>query len=1121
MSDMLRKIQSGGKKTAALFIAGLLLLSVFTCALTAIATEKANAAQDDYLRIPVSLYNYKYDNQISNPGAAPDAGTRSGGFPNYQPYLNFNRQISKSGYETPLYFGDFYSEHDSALTNFKYGANLANGSDNAAAAGGLVDNTLSDGKLTQNGKELPYFSRDWFNANRTEGAGKLNTITFEFYSDGTWWTDDADKTARSFIQGNTYTYTVGTGGYRTFVQTAKGDTTQPTMFVVNLDSTNSWQVKPERVRLHITSVNGSTVTEEVTVRQSGTQRRADYLLANSPDYAVTGTTFADIYENVEFPFYQVERGGVTYYEFDSAEKNLYFNGTTLNYTNNAVYDTAMSGGGKPGFFPFNDGNPSDKGKLDYGFGAKFEIPFSMTANGKINGSNSDIVFEFSGDDDVWIFIDGKLVLDMGGAHAKSEGSINFRTLKSTVTTGVFDGNTNDRSATVTKPYTYDFSSLVDFSDPTQTHTLTMFYMERGMWESNMKLSFNFPQTNTLTIDNNTSFAGVNTALLSQTRKAADNNGFAYSLENKGSTEEGNSGLVYPDSYDVVRTVEGQNTILNKGGKAPDAGHTLMLDASTAGWSQAYAYTWTNGSPGTYTAMTKDDTTGYFYCDLADTPQNVAFRNTNGSTWTNTNSTKDQSPGGSNFFTITATDTNQSRWEGTWSTYGGSTVAPDDNFVPDGNNWTKVKPSVIHGLYDSNANPKSMTDRGQVVLFGQKIKYVNQFTRGSDMRLFQEELLQTPSRSTDNPVVYNQGDKKLSDYYTTSWVLQDVDGVVLGYGNTNGYITDNLRANASDSFNFSNIDRNDEVRSTAQTVTYTNTVKTADIVFSKNLTAEADRIMDEATEYSFQVELSDIFAGGDDTFRTYPVTYKVDGVEKTAGSDGIIKIKKGQTAVISGVPVGTKYKVTEIDIPEGLKVSSVEGDETMSVLAGTLSQLGAAGTFLNDLSSAQITISKTIDELYYGKDDNPAGLPSGTVITRTEVPGDAHGYEEYTGAKQSFVFKIEQFDMQACTGQPNKTSYVVISFGKEDGAALTKAETLSVDPGKYYKITELTGLSWKYSLESVTVEDPSGWSKTSGQSAILYGTASNPKAGFVNNKSKDRNHIEGDTTLAENRLTTAP
>lgn len=1122
MVPALRKMRHSGKKTIALLMAVLILLSITVAVLTALSNRTASAAQDDYLYIPVSLYDYKYDNQIANPGAAPDAGTRSGGFPNYLPYGKFNEQIAQSGYNTPLYFGDFFSGYGSEqLTNFKYGANLANQGNTNAAALGLVDNTLTDGKLTQNGKELPYFSREWFNANRSEGTGALNTVTFEFYSNGAWWQDTADKTKRSFVQGNTYTYTAGANGSRTFVQTAKGDSSQSTAFVVNLDSSNGWKSKPEKVRFHITSVGGKAVTQDVTVVSSGTQRRASYVLPNSPDYTVSGTTFADIYENVEFPFYQTQRNGATYYEFDSSQKNLYFDGSNFKYTNNAVYDTAMSGGGKPGFFPFNNGNPSDKGKLNYGFGTKFEIPFSMTANGKIDGN--DIIFEFTGDDDVWIFIDGKLVLDMGGAHSTSVGSINFRTMESAVATGVFDGNTNDKYAQVTKPYTYNFSDLVDFSDPTQTHTLTMFYMERGMWESNLKLSFNFPQTNTLTVDSNVSFDGVNSALLSETEKAADNNAFAYSFENKGSTENGNSGLTYPESYDVIRTVEGQQTILNKAGEAPPAGHTLMLDASKAGWAQAYAYTWQGTGQGTYTKMVIDSGTGYFYCDLASVPENVIFRNTNGGTWTNVNSTVDLSPGSDNLFIIGDTDTSQSRWNGTWSSYGGSTPEPGDNFVPDGNNWTAVEPTVIHGIYDPFASPKTMTGRGQTLMYGQKLKYVNQFTKGSDMRLLQSEELQAPSRAEDSVVAFNPSGKRLSDYYSTAWELLDVDGVVLGYGSGNGYITDNLRSNSADSFNFSNLDQNDAVRSTAQTVIYTNTVKTANISFSKDLTAEAinSGLYNPDEEYSFKVELSNIFGGGDDTFRAYPVEYTLDGVPMTAGDDGIIKLKRTQSAVITGVPVGTKYKVTEINIPGYLRVESVGGDDTKSTLSGTLSQLGVNGSFINGLVSAQITITKTIDELYYGANDNPAGLSGGTVITDTTVPGDAHGYEEFTGAQQSFLFKVEQFDTSACEGAPNKTSFVVISFGKADGVNLTKSETLTVDPTKYYRITEDTKLAWKYDFQSLSINDTSGYSLKDGNAAILFGSDVNPEAVFVNAKSADRHNIEGDAALAQNKLTPAP
>lgn len=101
MVPVLGKMRHGGKKAMALLMAVLIFLSATVAALTALATSSASAAADDYLYIPVSLYDYKYNNQIENSGAAPDAGTRSGGFPNYLPYGKFNEQIARSGYSVP------------------------------------------------------------------------------------------------------------------------------------------------------------------------------------------------------------------------------------------------------------------------------------------------------------------------------------------------------------------------------------------------------------------------------------------------------------------------------------------------------------------------------------------------------------------------------------------------------------------------------------------------------------------------------------------------------------------------------------------------------------------------------------------------------------------------------------------------------------------------------------------------------------------------------------------------------------------------------------------------------------------------------------------------------------
>ena len=247
----------------------------------------------------------------------------------------------------------------------------------------------------------------------------------------------------------------------------------------------------------------------------------DKELLTSTTFDNSELTLGSVKEKVSFPFRPVEKKGVTYYEFDSSKDVVRFNENgDLVYKGTDASQQVVDVNGKPGFFPYNEASKDKKNQaLNFGFGAKIEVPFCTTKDGKIGGQ--DIVFEFTGDDDVWVYIDGELALDMGGAHKVIDGSINLATMKSKV-----------------KRKSYNLSDAVKtkIRDTSKTHTLTLFYLERGEWQSNMKIKFNLPEANNITVANEVKTTKVNSTFLEATKKAIENEKFVIGLTDKNLNE---------------------------------------------------------------------------------------------------------------------------------------------------------------------------------------------------------------------------------------------------------------------------------------------------------------------------------------------------------------------------------------------------------------------------------------------------------------------------------------------------------------------------------------------------------------------------------------------------------
>lgn len=239
----------------------------------------------------------------------------------------------------------------------------------------------------------------------------------------------------------------------------------------------------------------------------------DFLNGNNSKNTVLGK----VYENVTFPF--VKKG--MYWTFDSADDEVENKNLQLKYDDTDKYflqsntnpvkgrtTTAETSDGN--YFPLNSSDQSgDASRLNYGFGQKFDLKFRLTSDGKILGPNNErvpIEFNFSGDDDVWVFIDGQLVLDIGGDHAVVTGKIDFANKMATVSSAKNSSSGGTSTGEVEKDFP---KKLITENYFTKEHTLTMFYMERGLWESNMKITFNFPQENKLTVEKEVDTTGAN------------------------------------------------------------------------------------------------------------------------------------------------------------------------------------------------------------------------------------------------------------------------------------------------------------------------------------------------------------------------------------------------------------------------------------------------------------------------------------------------------------------------------------------------------------------------------------------------------------------------------------
>lgn len=739
--------------------------------------------------------------------------------------------------------------------------------------------------------------------------------------------------------------------------------------------------------LSSTSKNENGCGYLLTADGSGNMPLFDYdKLKSNTDVA------SNVYEGLNFPFNESTFNGITTYSYDSfTDKNRVIVDNDFKVD---TYSNATVGNDKGvGFFPF-DNSDSTKNANKYGFGTEFDIDFYMSETGKLtaaDGTQKDITFNFSGDDDVWVYVDGVLVLDLGGAHKVSSGSINFSDMQ-VIYKAAVDSSDNINSRTA-KPKTNDkyatnekYVTTVDLAkifkangaefnnkNSSKKHTLQMFYMERGSFDSNCSISFNLPQNTGLLVRNDVNFDSVNPGLKDATMGIANKDYFSYMIENKYASDAEFTTL--KSKYGTLSNKTTSDIINNNGN-----------------------FTFGTSNP-LYPIVTTD---------------NIIRRVVNGTTYYL--AVKNGSGNSCNSY---------------WSTlledaYKG---LPSINFsLPD--DFAKLESSTDENN-STAVSGQTDTNGGFNLLFNQSAKFNSKIPSNTMVKVVQNETLyevNAGDKSTAMSVASDADGKKVtrrnvSNFYSTSYKITDDKSqkiITEAKGNKNSNVFSNDTSAKTDGFYFADYSENHS-DSSAMTVNFTNTVSTSDIKIIKKVSSTEnsdDKVEPKSGDrFTFTVKLSNIFGDKDDkTLKEYEnLTYKVydsDGNlegTRTYGKSGV-SITANEYAVITGIPVGTHYEVTEKQ-RTGYQFDNVTGEFVATTLNST-----KAATQTNEIKDTDfISCKDSVDSTI-----RPDATDAKTVTGNMPIANDASNAGKtvqltYTNKEAGFTISFKYYDREVKTG----------------------------------------------------------------------------------------------------------
>lgn len=689
------------------------------------------------------------------------------------------------------------------------------------------------------------------------------------------------------------------------------------------------------------------------------------------------------YTGVNFPMYESVFNGITTYSFDSStDRNR-----TISNGDFVIDNEWRIARDDLGYKPFI-GDSTCTADKNYGNATELDVEFFMSNTGSLkdsNGKNHDITFNFTGDDDVWVYVDGVLILDLGGAHKASAATINFTDMMVYYKTAADSSDNTHDVYNDTWPHTSGYINTINLQalfeangnnfnnkDGNTKHTFQMFYMERGAIDSNMSVSFNLPQASGLNINNQVTANNVNMGLKEAALYAANSDYFTFgvqaALDDSGSLY-GNTTAVYPGAAKnpaatAAITAE-QGPVYPMDTNTDRAfSTTVALDGQYQTLSATYPLSRSNAG----------STEGARY------NQTTSFTGLSGVTYSLSDKYLKEADGHTSGNLEVSGKTNDS---GEFNLLGGQTATFEDKVTP--HSFVKVYQKSDLGKVNTGVTPIGYSTVNE--------NYTNNYYVTS---------------------------YSIYDDHSSTWIKPKTEPIVSTGANNNFYVADNS-AN-SNMFYFS--DYGKLANSAAMTVTFYNDIAVGDIRISKDYNGDAN------TTFYYDLKFANIF-GSDDTNLTTLVEYNhitydvVDTAtgalvarDRAYGNTGIA-LKKGQTAVISGVPVETIYRVTERS-KSGTMLNAinkyVKGPDG-AALADPIPQHGYAESF-NSLQITDQSIRGTSD-VYQEINGDKYYINMIPIIEESYKNGayKTTSYVKFENQKTSIKVRFHYYDRSLQNGKP--------------------------------------------------------------------------------------------------------